>query len=234
MLKKHLGFNFCFALLFIIQLLTESDTLTALFLFEDVHYFTKPLIVISLFALLLYQTGLKGRFSKRIALGLLFGLAGDIFLMFEGYFIFGLVSFLIGHILYITAFFLDYKLNTGINKAYTKNAILGFSFFSILFCGGLWSYLGEMKIPVIIYAITISLMGVMAFSRFGRVNSGSYKLIAIGAILFVTSDAFLAINRFMHSFQYSGVVIMATYMAAQYLITFGTIERRIKNKLAEA
>ncbi|HTM97484.1 MAG TPA: lysoplasmalogenase, partial [Pedobacter sp.] len=103
-----------------------------------------------------------------------------------------------------------------------------------LFCGGLWSYLGEMKIPVIIYAITISLMGVMAFSRFGRVNSGSYKLIAIGAILFVTSDAFLAINRFMHSFQYSGVVIMATYMAAQYLITFGTIERRIKNKLAEA
>ncbi|SFH50044.1 lysoplasmalogenase [Pedobacter insulae] len=233
MLKNHLGFNFYFALLFIVQLFTESDTLTDLFLFPQIHYFTKPLIAFSLFALLVYHTNLKGRFSKRIAAGLLFGLAGDIFLMFEDCFMYGLLSFLLGHIMYISAFFLDYKINTSINKDHAKNAVLGFGFFIILFCGGLWPYLGEMKIPVIIYAIAISAMGIMAFKRFGRVNSLSYKLIAVGAILFVLSDAFLAINRFAYSFKLSGWIIMATYMAAQYLITFGTMERRIKNKIEE-
>ncbi len=233
MLKKHIGFNFSFALLFIVQLLTESDTLTSILLFPGIHYFTKPLIAFSLFALLVYHTSLKGRFSKRIGMGLLFGLIGDVLLMFNDFFIYGLISFLIGHVMYMMAFYLDYKLNKGINKEYTKNAVIGFFFFSILLCGGLWSYLGDMKIPVIIYAAAISLMGIMAFNRFGRVNSLSFKLIAVGALLFVISDAFLAINRFMYGFRFSGIVIMATYMAAQYLITFGTIERKIKKKIEE-
>jgi uncharacterized membrane protein YhhN len=233
MLKKHIRFNFGFALLFIIQLLSESDTLSTQFLFPEIRYVSKPLIVISLLALLLYHTKLKGRFAKRIALGLLFGLAGDIFLLFDDYFIAGLVSFLIGHILYMMAFYLDYKVNKTIHRLYTKNAVLGFAFFTVLFCGALWSSLGDMKIPVIIYALAISFMGITAFSRFGRVNVLSYKLIAMGAMLFVLSDAVLAVNKFMHSFPFSGIVIMATYMAAQYLITFGTIERKLKKKVEE-
>jgi uncharacterized membrane protein YhhN len=233
MLKKYSGFNFGFALLFIIQLLSESDTLTALLLFPEVRYFSKPLIVISLLALLIYHTNLKGRFAKRIGLGLLFGLAGDIFLLFDDYFIFGLVSFLIGHILYMLAFYLDYKVNKTIHELYTKNALLGFGFFTVLFCGALWPSLGALKIPVVIYALAISLMGVTAFSRFGRVNLISYRLIAIGAILFVLSDAVLAVNKFMYNFSLSGFVIMATYMAAQYLITVGTIGRKLKKKVEE-
>ena len=216
MLKKHQGFNFGFALLFIAQLITESDTLTELFLIPNIHYFIKPLITLSLFGLLLYHTGLRGRFSKRIGTGLLLGLVGDIFLMFdhfnEQFFIYGLVAFLIGHLSYMSAFYLDYKISKDVYKKHSKNAIIAYSFFSVLFCAGLWVYLGPMKIPVIIYALAISAMGVMAVNRFGRVNSLSYELIFYGSLLFVLSDSVLAIDRFVHGFKLSGAIVMASYI----------------------
>ncbi|MEJ5996026.1 lysoplasmalogenase [Pedobacter sp. Du54] len=237
MLKKHQGFNFVFALVFIIQLITESDTLTHLFLIPNIHYFVKPLITISLFTLLLYHTGLRGRFSKRIGAGLLFGLAGDVFLLFEdqneSFFIFGLVAFLLGHIAYMSAFYLDYRVNKTVYQKYTKHAMIGFGLFSVVFCALLWSYLGDLRFPVIIYALAISLMGIMAVNRFGRVNSLSFKLIFYGSLLFILSDSVLAINRFVYEFKVSGIIVMATYMAAQYLITMGNIERKMKKKVEE-
>ena len=90
-----------------------------------------------------------------------------------------------------------------------------------------------MKIPVIIYALAISAMGVMAVNRFGRVNSLSYELIFYGSLLFVLSDSILAIDRFVYGFKLSGVIVMASYMAAQYLITMGNIERKMKKKVEE-
>ncbi len=237
MLKKHLGFNFGFSLLFIVQLLTESKTITEIFLIENLHYFTKPLITLSLFILLVYHTGLRGRFSKRIGIGLLAGLVGDVCLMFDKYnetfFIYGLVFFLIGHISYMSAFYLDYKINKEVYKKYTKKAMIGFTLFAVVFCAALWNYLGDMKIAVVVYAIAISLMGIMAVNRFGRVNSLSFSIILIGAILFMISDSILAIDKFVYSFPFSGAIIMATYMAAQYLITMGNIERKIKKKVEE-
>jgi len=239
MFKKHQGFNFAFASLFILQLIAvaDSEILKHIFLVPYAHYFIKPLITLSLFGLLLFHTGLRGRFSKRIGIGLTFGLAGDVFLLFdkhnEAFFICGLVAFLIGHLSYMSAFYLDYKVNKSVYKEHSKNAIIGYAFFSVLFCAGLWTHLGNMKVPVIIYALVISLMGVMAVNRYGRVSTLSYKLIFYGSLLFVLSDSVLAINRFVYGFKLSGVIIMATYMAAQYLITMGNIERKMKRKVEE-
>ncbi len=237
MFKKIQGFNFAFAILFFAQLITEAHTLIYLALPPYVNYIIKPLITLSLFGVLLFNTGLRGRFSKRIGLGLIFGLFGDVFLLFdhlnELFFIFGLASFLIGHIFYISAFYLDYSLNKTVYKAQSKNAILGYSFFAVIFCAGLWTHLGNMKIPVIIYAIVISLMGIMAVNRYGRVNSLSYKLTLYGSLLFVLSDSVLAIDRFVYTFKGAGIIIMATYMAAQYLITLGVLERKMKKKVEE-
>lgn len=235
MLKKHQGFNIGFGILFLVQLIVVADS--EILPIPYIHYFVKPLITLSLFGVLLFHTGLRGRFSKRVGIGLIFGLAGDVFLMFdehnELFFTAGLAAFLIGHLFYASAFYLDYNVNKGVYKKHSKNAIIGYTFFSVLFCAGLWSYLGSMKIPVIIYAVVISLMGVMAVNRFGRVNTLSFRLTFIGSLLFVLSDSILAINRFVYSFPFSGVIIMATYMAAQYLITMGNIERKMKKKVEE-
>lgn len=237
MFKKIQGFNFAFAVIFLAQLVTEANTLIYLALPPYVNYIIKPLITLSLLGLLIFNTGLRGRFSKRIGLGLAFGLFGDVFLLFdhlnELFFIFGLGSFLIGHLCYVSAFYLDYSMNKTVYKAQTKNAILGYAFFSVLFCAALWTHLGSLKVPVILYAIVISLMGIMAVNRYGRVNSLSYKLTFYGSLLFVLSDSLLAVDRFMYTFHGSGIVIMATYMAAQYLITLGGLERKLKKKVEE-
>lgn len=236
MLKKHLQFSIAFALIFIIQLLVESDPSTSKLVLLDFHYIVKPLITISLMLFLVYHSQLRGRFAKRIFGGLLFGLFGDCFLMFvhvnPSFFMFGLVSFLIGHLFYITAFYLDYSWNPRIEKKYTRWALAIFGLFCFGFYIYLRPYLAEMKIPVMVYAFVISLMGIMAVNRKGRVNTLSYSLIFYGAVLFIISDLILAFNRFVIPFEQAGLLIMSTYMIAQYLITIGAVERKMKKKSA--
>ena len=79
-----------------------------------------------------------------------------------------------------------------------------------------------------IYAFVISLMAVMAVNRKGRVNTTSFNLIFYGAILFLISDSILAYNKFVSPIKFSGLAIMSTYMIAQYLITMGAVERKLK------
>lgn len=236
MLKKHLQFNFAFALIFIVQLLVESDPSTSKLVLLDFHYAVKPLITISLLLFLAYQTQLKGRFAKRVFIGLLFGLVGDCLLMFQAvnpsFFLLGLASFLIGHLWYISAFFIDYSWNPSIEKGYTRCALAVFGVFCVVFYLYLRPYLATMKIPVMVYAFVISLMGIMAANRKGRVNTLSFKLIMWGAVLFIVSDALLAYNRFVLAFENAGLAIMATYMLAQYLITMGAVERKMRKKSA--
>ena len=236
MLKKYLEFSFAFLIIFVIQLLAESDSKTTYLVLGNFKYAIKPLITISLMIFYLYQTQLKGRFAKRIFIGLFFGLAGDSFLMFvdvnESFFIYGLVSFLIGHLLYITAFYLDYKWNPLIEKSASRIALIVFGLFCLGFYFFIRPYLGAMKIPVLVYAFVISLMAIMSVNRKGRVSSLSYNLIFVGAILFLISDSVLAFNKFVYPFEGAGLVIMSTYMIAQFLITIGAVERKLKKSTA--
>jgi len=87
----------------------------------------------------------------------------------------------------------------------------------------LYDDLAEMKLPVIIYAAVILTMLSGAINRIEKVNRKSYYLVLAGAILFVISDSSIAINKFSHQFECSGIVIMATYILAQYLIVTGDI-----------
>lgn len=236
MLKKYLEFSFAFAIIFIVQLLAESDEKTTHLVLGHFKYIIKPSITISLMTFYVYQTQLKGRFAKRIFIGLLFGLIGDSLLMFvnvnEGLFMYGLIAFLIGHLFYISAFYLDYKWNPSIQKAASKIALVVFGVFCAVFYLFLRPHLGGMKIPVLIYAFVISLMAMMAVNRKGRVSSLSYKLIFFGAILFLISDSVLAFNKFVNPFRGAGLAIMSTYMLAQFLITAGAVERKLKKSTA--
>ncbi|RYG13981.1 MAG: lysoplasmalogenase [Chitinophagaceae bacterium] len=218
-------FSFIFALVFIIQLYAETDGNIQL------RNFSKPLIVVALLAWLYISTNLRGRFHKRIFTGLIFALAGDVFLMLQSghasFFIYGLIAFLLCHIFYIRAFILDHKSNP-----YLKN-----SFFLwvvgalIIFCVGLFFYLqpflGSMQFAVLFYAIIITFMAIMAVNRYGKVNLFSYKLVLYGALFFLLSDSALAVNKFAQPIPQAGVLIMATYMIAQYLIVYGTVERKL-------
>lgn len=225
MLKKHLVFNLLFALIFVLQLasgFTGSPYLAC---------FSKPAIVVSLLFMLALNTRLKGRFHKRIFTGLIFALAGDVLLMYaakdEACFMYGLVAFLLCHVFYTSAFYLDFKSAPELDKKGARIAILCCAILSIGFYFFLRPHLGVMKLPVMIYVLVISMMMMMACFRNQRVNAISFKLILFGALCFMLSDSILAYNKFVARIGYADVWIMGTYMIAQYLITSGAVERKL-------
>jgi len=218
-------FSFIFFLVFVIQLYAEYANNIAL------RNFAKPLIVVVLLVWLYLSTNLKGRFHKRIFTGLIFAWIGDILLMFQndqpGFFIYGLIAFVACHIFYIRAFTLDHKSNPNHKTPYFLWVVGAFA----IYCSGLFFYLqpklSAMQFPVLMYAIIISVVAIMAVNRYGKVNIFSFKLILFGALFFLLSDSVLAVNKFAQPIPQSGALIMATYMIAQYLIVYGTIERRL-------
>lgn len=222
---KNKLFSFIFSVVFIVQLYAQSNSDTLL------RDFSKPLIVIVLLIWLYSTTNLKGRFHKRIFTGLLFALAGDVLLMLEhnhaGMFIYGLTAFLICHIFYIRAFILDHKSNPDLKNPF----FLWLTFALIIYCIGLFFYLqpflGGMQFAVLMYAIIITIMAIMAINRYKKVNVFSYQLIIYGALFFLLSDSALALNKFAYKIPQGDVLIISTYMIAQYLIVYGTVERKL-------
>ncbi|HEY0742356.1 MAG TPA: lysoplasmalogenase [Chryseosolibacter sp.] len=189
------------------------------------HFVSKPLIVTSLLTYYYFGSQREDR-STIFVLALIACLAGDIFLMSPDYFIPGLVSFLIGHVLYIFAYRQhqndqDVDSLRGLQRVRLAFPIVlaGTGLVVILF-----PVLGSLQIPVMIYAAVITTMTLTALFRYGRTSNQSFWLVFAGAVLFMISDSVLAINKFLDPISNSGLIIMATYMAAQFLIVHGILK----------
>ena len=188
------------------------------------------------FLIIFYVLNIKKKFKKSnyiMIIALIFSLLGDIALFLskkiEIFFIFGLLSFLLTHIFYIFIFFdVPKKYSIIKNKIYL---IIPFFVYEILLLIFLYDSLGDMKIPAIIYSITILLMTAIALNRYKNVNTISFKLIFIGAIIFVISDTFVSINVFKTEFLFAEELIMLTYVIAQFLIILGHIKTNITLKI---
>jgi uncharacterized membrane protein YhhN len=180
-------------------------------------------VLIILFLANLYP--LSDKLQKIMLMGLFFSWAGDIVLKFSGnnngFFILGLLCFLITHLLYLIVFFITPGKNTMLNnRIYFLIPVI---IYGLVIVSYLYAGLAEMKVPVILYTIIILAMLSAAINRMHKVNKVSYYLVLAGAILFVISDSSIAINKFSHPFESSGIIIMSTYIVAQYLIVIGYI-----------
>ncbi|HKC35234.1 MAG TPA: lysoplasmalogenase [Chitinophagaceae bacterium] len=193
---------------------------------ETLGYITKPLLMPLLIVFFIFQTtGFASSLKKWIVLALLFSWAGDVLLMFEStngnFFIFGLVAFLIAHVFYIL-FYENVVRKEGIGKNYWWFLPVIIYYIALIYI--LSPHLGDMKLPVRIYGIVISYMLIQALQT-GRIKDlGAAILMIGGAVLFITSDSVLAINKFYQPFEYAGIAIMLTYGIAQLLITLGAVK----------
>jgi uncharacterized membrane protein YhhN len=200
-------------------------------------FLSKPLLMPLLMTLLWINTRLRNKSEKLIFIGLLFGWIGDIVLMFnsEDLFVFGLASFLIGHILYIAAFIHHIRKSSHKLSAINK---IGLSLLPLFYLIVLYTYLfphitGNEKnqpflIPVTVYAITIVTMSLFALWRIGSSNKISVAFIILGAFVFMISDSLIALNKFVAPFQHADLFIMFTYCLAQLCITIGIIQHSRK------
>jgi uncharacterized membrane protein YhhN len=157
--------------------------------------------------------------------GLFFAWAGDVILEFSknngNIFILGLACFLLAHIMYFTVFIITPGKNSVLsNRIYLLVPVI---IYGIVLVSFLYADLDDMRLPVIAYAIVILTMLAGAINRIEKVKTYSFYLVLAGAILFVISDSVIAVNKFSHQFESSGILIMSTYVIAQYLIVTGYI-----------
>jgi uncharacterized membrane protein YhhN len=171
-------------------------------------------------------------FSRLILMALFFSWLGDIFLMLEYrnalFFIVGLVSFLTAHLLYIY-YFASIKPNTRSFLRKRPVMLLALLAYVVELLYVLWPHLGGMKVPVLIYGIVIGVMLAFSLWQYGKIPAQAAWLFILGALLFVTSDSMLAINKFKTPITHGGIWIMGTYILAQYFIAKGSV-KHLKNQ----
>lgn len=163
----------------------------------------KPIPVLAL--LFWLSTAQETPYRKRIMVGLGFSILGDIALAWPSdLFIAGLGAFLCAHLAYLWAY-LD-KTRQLARGALLLAACCGIGLFGLLAAHGL----GELLIPVALYALAISAMLWRALACGG--------LAALGATSFVASDSLIGVDRFVTPFAAAPYLIILLYWLGQWAI----------------
>ena len=181
----------------------------------ELRYVFKPLTTLLIILLAILQEPQVSELYKQLILaGLIFSLAGDVFLMLpKDRFIAGLGSFFIAHLFFIFAFAGDFGPYWG--WGYLIPIVL----YAAIFLKILLPHTKKMTIPIIAYVLVLLVFLWQASGR-GYVLGGSSPALAFfGAVLFVASDSILAYDRFVKGFKFATFFIMLTYWLAQVFIT---------------
>lgn len=194
--------------------------------YHNLDLFLKPLLIPLLGFGVYFNRSIPSK--NNLLTALFFSWAGDVILLFtdmaEIYFILGLVSFLIAHIAYCVLFNKQNTIEIHINKILFGIGSLIIAFYLVSMICVLLPKLGELKIPVIVYASVISIMLLFAFNGYLIWKNKASLYIFLGAATFVVSDSILAVNKFHTTIEKSSFFIMLTYLVAQYLIVVGILK----------
>ncbi|RZU76275.1 putative membrane protein YhhN [Micromonospora kangleipakensis] len=140
-----------------------------------------------------------------VAIGLVFATAGDVALLVPGRtaFLVGMGCFLVTQLSFLTAFVRYRRPPVPAVVAYltlwaVANALL-------------WEALGPLRLPVLGYSLTLSLMAAAA--------AGVSRRAAVGGALFLGSDLLIGLGAAGVTLPGQGLLVMATYIAALLLLT---------------
>lgn len=184
---------------------------------EILRFVFKPLTTVLIIAYAWSRTGDVPRRRTWVLVGLVFSLAGDIALMWPGGFLAGLVAFLLAHLAYLVAFTSTTRLASMWQPWVLYAAV------SAALLAQLWPGVpAALQIPVVAYVICLAAMAAQAATWWLRegASAGSREAgyAALGGLLFVCSDALLAINKFLDPLPEASLWVLSTYWAAQWCI----------------
>jgi alkenylglycerophosphocholine/alkenylglycerophosphoethanolamine hydrolase len=193
---------------------------------KPVEYVAKPATMLAVLLWIWLSAGFGGGMLW-FTVGVIFCLAGDVFLMLPPkLFILGLLAFLVGQLCYVVGF----------NTSAPYLNLWGVFLIIVLgiYMGWLYPRLAasltekgknRLKIPVLIYATVISVMvysALMTFSRPGWATVAALSA-SIGALLFYTSDSILAWDRFVNPLSHGRLRTMIFYHLGVIGIVLGAI-----------
>lgn len=170
------------------------------------------------FTLLVQNHPILSYFYSLMA-GLILCLGGDVFLALpqKRMFLFGLVSFLLGHVFYIYSF---------LSVSQTNHWTWVGSLIVLVISGYVYiwlrPHLGSMNVPVLLYVVVIAAMVSGALSVLGDPNLKILGRIMVftGALSFYFSDLFVARDRFLNSEFFNRLIGLPMYYTGQFLIAF--------------
>ena len=154
-----------------------------------------------------------------LLVGLIFCLIGDVCLALpqEKAFRTGLIAFLIGHVFYILSFSSLTQVSHWISIGLF--IFLGTSAFIFSW---LRPHLKSMLIPVLLYIVIITVMGVGAWavSWKSSFRISGRALILAGALCFYLSDVFVARDKFIKEEYQNRLLGLPLYYAGQFMLAF--------------
>ena len=192
---------------------------------RNLEFVAKPAVMVCLFIWLLMTAGLQGALLW-FGIGILFSLAGDIFLMFiDRFFMLGLIAFLLGHVAYLIGF------NTPLPQTTTAwsfglAVVIGLGSVRVLrrIVGSIRAKeQNRMVAPVLVYGTVVTLMLLAAMLTLFRLewNTTAALLVSFGAAMFYFSDIILAWHRFVAPIQNGRMLNIGMYHLAQIAIVVG-------------
>lgn len=140
----------------------------------------------------------------------------------EKLFVYGLGSFLIGHVFYIIGFIAGIT-NGMAFPIYGIFFILPSLFIVSFVLQRTTEKMGDLKVPTLVYVGVIFIMGLFSIARLAEVQGIGFYLTWLGAQLFMASDGMIAIKKFDSGFKLDEVLIKLTYVLAQFFIAQGII-----------
>jgi uncharacterized membrane protein YhhN len=150
-------------------------------------------------------------FARLVAAGVVLSVVGDAALLGagNGAFMVGLGAFLLAHVAYVIAFmgaavWSPHVLAVGLVATVSTTFILR----------AIWKGSAGLHAPTVAYGVTISAMVISASATLGG-HLAQAPLAAVGALLFYTSDACLALNRFRRPIPHVALATMGVYWLGQ-------------------
>jgi uncharacterized membrane protein YhhN len=156
-------------------------------------------------------------YGRIVFAGLVLGAFGDVFLLgrARGFFIAGLVSFLLGHVAYVIAF-----ASLGMDATYAWVTAVAMTAVMVLIARWVFPHAPEMRGPIAAYMLVIGLMCVAAL---GAAGEGAPWMVPVGALMFTASDIGVVRDRFVSRGFENRAIGLPLYYAAQLLIAWSII-----------
>lgn len=152
---------------------------------------------------------------------LAFSSLGDVLLAMRGagLFIYGLIAFLVAHLLYVPLFIRQWPQPFRVSPG--KLIVTGLvTVYAAVMMWWLMPLQEGLSAPVAVYLCVLTAMVIAA-----TLADFETKWVTLGAVLFLFSDSLIALNKFKGLLGpvSSGLLIWATYYNAQYLIAMGVL-----------
>lgn len=180
---------------------------------RSLEYVAKPSVMVWLIgAAISIDSGVGSATRWMFVLALVFGLAGDIFLMLERErFLAGLAAFFLCHVAYTAGLGATSRLTAGGLAAGAAIVTVAGLVLGPRIVRSVRTSHPDLLAPVVGYIVIISAMVAAAFGT-------AVPLAAAGASLFYTSDATLAWNRFVAPHRLAPLAVIVLYHGGQSLL----------------